>query len=201
MDSVGVKTLLDKLPIKELEQELEEFVAPLVRLLPDRRLRRVVVFGVRGILARESPVITQLAQSVARDEAGVWAAAKRLYRLMYNQRVSSKLWFEGLYQVARATVQAQEPEYLVVALDPVNLEKPYTKKLEGVSTVHKSTPPHKEGKARLAVGYPASTATIVNTLVPATTYADWFSYTKDFISEHWQLQQAITNTCKLLGER
>ncbi len=75
----------------------------------------------------------------------------------------------------------EQPPYLVVAVDPVNFEKPYTHHLEGVSTVHKSTPPDRYGKARLARGYPAITATIVNTRVPATTYANWFSYTLDFL--------------------
>jgi hypothetical protein len=36
---------------------------------------------------------------------------------------------------------AHGPSHLVVALDPVNFEKPYTEDLEGVSTVMKSTPP------------------------------------------------------------
>jgi len=55
----------------------------------------------------------------------------------------------------------------VVALDPVNFEKPYTKKLEGVSTVRKSTPPDLKGEARLAHGYPAMTATVLKNLILA----------------------------------
>jgi hypothetical protein len=51
-----------------------------------------------------------------------------------------------------------------VALAPVNFEKPYTQKLEGVSTtVYKKTPPNLQGEARLAQGYPAITAAVVNT--------------------------------------
>ena len=50
-----------------------------------------------------------------------------------------------------------------MALAPVNFEKPYTQKLEGVSTVYKKTPPNLQGEARLAQGYPAITATVVNT--------------------------------------
>lgn len=73
----------------------------------------------------------------------------------------------------------------MVALDPLNFEKPCTTELEGVSTVHKSTPPTLNGQARLVRGSPAITATVVNTPVPATTYAHWFSYTADdFISEN-----------------
>jgi hypothetical protein len=79
--------------------------------------------------------------------------------------------------------------------------KPYTQKLEGVSTVYKSTPPDREGEARLACGYPAITATVVNTRVPATTYANWFSYTTEFISENREIYRAIRSTCQVFPER
>ena len=90
---------------------------------------------------------------------------------------------------------AQEaPETLVVAIDPVNFEKPYTHKLEGVSTVMKSTPPALNGEKRLTRGYPAITATIVNLAVPAISYANWFSYTLDFVSQNWEIERAIRIT-------
>jgi len=37
--------------------------------------------------------------------------------------------------IARQSIEKNEVDYLVVAVDPVNFEKPYTEKLEGVSTV------------------------------------------------------------------
>ena len=89
----------------------------------------------------------------------------------------------------------------MVALDPVNFEKPYTTELEGVSTVHKSTPPPLKGRARLTRGYPAITATVVNTKGPAVTYAHWFSYTTaDFVSENREIEQAIASTNQLLPD-
>ena len=65
---------------------------------------------------------------------------------------------------------------LVVALDPVNYEKPYTKKLEAVCTVMKQTPPGPGGEKRLTPGYPAVTAAVVNLPSPVICYAHWFSY-------------------------
>ena len=82
-----------------------------------------------------------MAQSVSRQEADPWAQAKRVYRLLNNKRFNHTQLLEGLYRVAQHNVQREKPPYLVVAVDPVNFEKPYTKKLEGVSIVHKSTPP------------------------------------------------------------
>jgi hypothetical protein len=64
-----------------------------------------------------------------------------------------------------------------------------------VSTVHKSTPPDLNGEARLARGYPAMTATVVNTRVPAISYASWFSYkTADFLSQNREIQRSIRMT-------
>jgi hypothetical protein len=106
--------------------------------------------------------------------------------------------YQGLYQVGQKVVERESPEYLVVAVDPVNFEKPYTKALEGVSVVHKATPPDLTGHARLAHGYPAITATIVNTQVPVTSYANWFSYqTADFISQNKEVEQAFETSAHL----
>jgi len=194
MESVLIRHVLDKLPVPELEHSLTTFLMPLVQLLPDRRLQRVVPLAVRGILAGETPVITAMAQSVARTDARPWATAKRIYRWLDNPRVAPHRLTKGLYHLARATVAREQPPYLVVAVDPVNFEKPYTRKLQGVSTVRKSTPPPLKGKARLTRGYPAITATVVNTRVPATTYAKWFSYRVGFRSENWEIQRALRMT-------
>ncbi len=109
-----------------------------------------------------------------------------------------------MYCIAQQTV-ARYPRvpYLVVALDGVNFEEPYTETLEGVSTVQKSTPPGPHGEKRLTSGYPALTATIVNLPEPAITYANWFSYiTADFASESHETYQAIRTTRALLpGQR
>src|ERR687885_2340422 len=170
MESVLIRDVLDNLPVPELEQSLTTFLAPMTALLPDRRLQRVVRLAVRGILAGETPVVTAMAQSVARTEADPWPAAKRIYRLLDNPHVPPHVPTKGLYHLARATVAQEQPAYLVVAVDPGNFDKPYTHVLEGVSIVRKSTPPPLNGKARLTRGYPAIIATVVNTQVPATTY-------------------------------
>jgi hypothetical protein len=99
---------------------------------------------------------------------------------------------KGLYGIAQRSVAEHAPSHLVVALDPVNFEKPYTKSLEGVSTVMKSTPPGPGSEKRLTPGYPAMTAAVVNLPEPVITYANWFSYrTADFVSENREIYRAI----------
>ena len=195
MWNIPLTEIFAKMPVEELDRTLNDFLSPIVELLPEERLRRVVPLAVHGILAQETPVIAAMAQSVSRQKTDCWAAAKRIYRFMWNERFNHHQLYKGIYQIARRTVAQEHPDYLVVALDPVNFEKPYTKKLEGVSTVHKSTPPNLEGEARLAHGYPAMTATVVNTAVPAISYANWFSYrTYDFISQNREIQRSIRTT-------
>jgi hypothetical protein len=200
MIDIVVKEVLDKLPVTELENSLETFLKPMMNKLPDKRLQRVMSLAVRGIIGSETPVVTHMAQSVAHTESGVWATAKRVYRFLGNGRFNHQELADGLYAISRASIEAEVPSYAVVALDPVNFEKPYTHELEGVSTVYKSTPPQLNGQARLTSGYPAMTATVVNTRVPAVTYANWFSYTTDFISENIEIKQAITTTRTLLPD-
>jgi len=195
MENIPLSDILAKMPIAELEQSLNDFLKPIMEILPEERLRKVVPEAVRGILAQETPVIAAMAQSTPRQERSCWAEAKRIYRFVWNERFNHHQLFKGVYRVAQRTVEAEDPEYLVIALDPVNFEKPYTKKLEGVSTVHKSTPPDLKGEARLAHGYPATTATVVNTIVPALSYLNWFSYkTSDFLSENREIQRSIRTT-------
>jgi hypothetical protein len=139
-----------------------------------------------------------MAQTVARTENGVWPAAKQFYRLLGNERLSHHDFAAGLYEMSRASVDQEQPAYAVVALDPVDFEKPYTRQLEGVSTVYKSTPPDRQGQARLTSGYPAITASVVNTKIPAVTYANWFSYTLDFVSENREIMAAIQQSRSVL---
>jgi hypothetical protein len=195
MLNISLTKILAKMPVQELDQTLKDFLAPLTELLPEERLRRVVPEAVRGILAQETPVIAAMAQSTPRQEGSCWAGAKRIYRFIWNRRFTHHQLFKGLYRMAQRTVAEENPDSLVVALDPVNFEKPYTKELEGVSTVHKSTPPDLKGEARLAHGYPAITATVVNTTVAAISYLNWFSYkTAEFISENREIQRSIRTT-------
>jgi hypothetical protein len=171
------------------------FLQPVTARMPEKRLRKTLELAVRGIVGGQSPVVTNIARGVARDEQSVWPIAKRLYGLIWNDRISHRDLLKGLYDIARRTVAQYTPTHLVVAVDPVNFEKPYTHELEGVSTVMKSTPPALDGDKRLTRGYPAITAAIVNLPQPALTYANWFSYTtEEFVSENREIERAIRTT-------
>lgn len=201
MSTIAQKELLAKIPVAQLEAEIEKFVEPVTKRLPEKRLKKVISLAVRGISGAQSPVITQMARALERTKDGLWALSKRFYGLLSNKRVSSRLLLKGLYAIAQRQVSQEQAETLVVAIDPVNFEKPYTEKLEGISTVQKSTPPALDGEKRLTKGYPAITATIVNLAVPAITYANWFSYTLNFVSQNWEIERAIRITHTLFPQQ
>jgi hypothetical protein len=135
-----------------------------------------------------------MAGCLERMKAGVWAMSKRFSGLLSNERLNHRTWLKGLYALAQQQVAEQAPDTLVVAIDPGNFEKPYTEKLEGVSTVLKSTPPALDGEKRLTKGYSAIMAAIVNLAVPAISYANWFSYTLDVVSQNREIERAIRIT-------
>jgi hypothetical protein len=202
MNSISQDEVIDKLPVAELQADLGRFLQPVLKRLPEKRLRAVGQLAVQGILGSQSPLLTHMARDVVHEEETIWPTAKRFYRFVWNKRFSHRDLLKGLYGLAQCAVAEQEPPYLVVALDPVNFEKPYTEKLEGVSTVMKSTPPPPKGqKKRLTPGYPAITATVVNLPEPVLTYANWFSYvTADFVSENREIYRAIRITRALFPE-
>ena len=192
MPSIPPCDFLAKLPADELNRSLDEFLQPMNDLLPDRRLRAVAALMTQGIVASQSPIITRIARGHAHVDQTIWPTCKRGYRFLANPRFSHRTLLKGLYRIAQRTVALQRPDYLVVAIDPVNFEKPYACELEGVSRVMKETPPCLGHPKRITRGYPAITATIVNLAQPATTYARWFSYqTQDFISLNREIERAF----------
>jgi len=196
--TLTLETILAKLPIGELKETIAAHILPLVRLLPDKRLGAVVECILLGILGSQTPVVTEIAGKNTKETGETWPIAKRIYRFLCNRRVKTESIYAGLYAIGQPMVERDQPAYLVVAVDPVNFEKPYAEAIEGVSVVHKATPPGLDGKARLAHGYPAITATVVNTKVPVTAYANWFSYqTADFISQNKEIEQAFETTHRL----
>jgi hypothetical protein len=202
MASILQKGTIDKLPVVELSAALDLFLEPVLMHLPEKRLREVGKLAVQGVLGGQSPLVTQMARGVVREDETVWPMAKRLYRFIWNPRFTHRALLKGLYGIAQRSVAEHAPSPLVVALDPVNFEKPYTELLEGVSTVMKSTPPPPKGQEkRLTSGYPAMTATVVNLPEPVITYANWFSYrTADFVSENREIYRAIRITRALFPE-
>jgi len=129
------------LPVEELLAAATTFAKPLLERLPDERLRLVGVLMILGIVAGQSPLITQMARGVRDGSRYITALARRFYRFVWNRRFSQQTLQGGLYAIGQAVVASYEVAELVVAIDPVNFEKPYTYELEGVSTVYKSTPP------------------------------------------------------------
>jgi hypothetical protein len=192
MPSISHRDFLAKLPADELKRSLDEFLQPVNDLLPDRRLRAVTALMTQGIVASQSPIITQVARGYAHLEETIWPTTKRGYRFLANSRFTHRTLLKGLYRIAQRTVATQQPDYLVIAVDPVNFEKPYTRTLEGVSRVVKDTPPCLGHPKRITRGFPVITATIVNLTQPATTYARWFSYqSTDFDSQNHELKRAF----------
>jgi hypothetical protein len=200
MSSIALNEVMSMLPSAELEAAVKGFVEPIARRLPDERFRRNVGQAVVGILGSRSPVVCAMAQGSVEGSASLeghgapspWAQAKRYYRLLDSDRFDHRAFYSGLYEIGQQILAEEGPDQVVIAIDPVNFEKPYAKKLDGVSVVRKSTPPDLTGEARLTSGYPAITATIVNTRVPVIAYADWFSYkTEDFYGEKHQILRAL----------
>jgi hypothetical protein len=191
MPTIAQTHLLDKLPVEDLNTSLDTFLEPVADLLPDRRHGAVLDLLVRGIVASQSPLITQIARGASHLDDTIWPTCQRGYRFLGNKRFSYRTLRKGLYRRAQQVVATDPASYVVIAVDPVNFEKPYTQALEGVSTVYKATPPDLKGEKRLTHGYPAITAVAVNLRQPVVSYAQWFSYETEFLSQNWEVYRAF----------
>ncbi len=105
MLKIPLSKFLSKLLVEEMEQTLDAFVNPLSDLLPEKRLRRVVPLAIQGILTNKTPMVAAMVQSVSRQEAEYWAAAKCIYRFLENERFNHHHLFKGSYRVAQRTVK------------------------------------------------------------------------------------------------
>lgn len=190
------------MPYDQLVQALHRFVEPLLVQLPDKRHRKVAVLAIRGILASHSPRVTHMAKSLVREQRCQRPMVRRLYRFLWNNRFDHQALLASLYEITRGIVARYPCDYLLVAIDPVNFEKPYTERLEAVCKVMKSTPPGENRQKRLTRGYPAITATIVNLPEPGITYANWFSYRgEEFESQNHEIREALRTTRCLFPDR
>ena len=194
MPTIAHPSQLDKLPAEELNSSLHTFLEPVAALLPDVRHAAVLDLLVRGIVASQSPLVTQIARGASHLDDTIWPTCQRGYRFLGNPRLSYRTLRKGLYRRAQQVAAADPAEDVVIAVDPVNFEKPYTQALEGVSTVYKATPPDLKGEKRLAHGYPAITATAVDLQQPVISYAQWFSHETEFRSQNWEVYRAFRMT-------
>jgi len=176
-----------------LDQEIDVFLAPYQAALPDARLRQTLRFLLPGMLAARSPHLSKAAAHAPHWKGSTWALTKQFYTLLHSTQFTHHNWLHVLYAQAVAQVNQLAPGHrLLVAVDPLNLEKAYARKIEGISKVLKKTPPGlplhskptRKNEGRLTWGYPCIAAVALNTAQPALLYHRLFSYvTADFDSQ------------------
>ena len=191
---------------KEISQgmldDVDEYLEPYASVMPDARFGSSLRQLVPGLLAGQSPHLTKAAAHTPDQRTTAWARAKRFYRLVNTPSFTYRVWLKPLYADARAIAQA-EAGRVVVALDPVNLENPYARNVEGISRVRKSTRPGSltDRPARITHGYPAILAQVVNRPQLTIPYVRLFSYqTDDFISENLELMRAMRTIRTVLSD-
>ena len=139
----GIDEVLDSFKHAALPvlNDLKEYLSPFAMVVPDRRYGQSLLQFVPGMLAAGSPQVSAAAAHAPEREASSWSRAKCIYRLLDTPTFSYRTWQKQLYADARQEAQAAGVKCVLVALDPVNFEEPYGRKLEHLSRVWKSTPP------------------------------------------------------------
>src|SRR5512136_499681 len=82
MPSIGEVLDLFKQATLPMLNDLKEFLSPFAAVLPDRRYGQSVLQFVPGMLAAQSPQVSQAAAHAPEREASSWSLAKCIYRLL-----------------------------------------------------------------------------------------------------------------------
>ena len=186
-----------------LKAALDKFIAPFASILPDARYRKTLHQFVPAILAARSPQPARAAAYAPDPPANTWALAKRFFSLLHTPSFSHQDWLGVFYTDARQVVETMDAPYVLVALDTVNFEKPYARKMEGISKIRKATPPGSLPRQapRITWGYPAIFGFILNAPQPAIVYHHLFSYTSpDFISQPMEWMKAFQTIRQVLSD-
>lgn len=70
---IALRAILAKFPIEQIQSTVYEHVLPLICLLPDKRLKEIAVRIILGILGGQTPVITEIARQISKDEGETWS--------------------------------------------------------------------------------------------------------------------------------
>jgi hypothetical protein len=163
--------------------------------LPDARLRSVLDCALAGIVTHCSPLIARMASISTTESNEPEAAAKQFYRFFANDRVTPRALWQGIHDHTRCLVAAAKLRLICVVIDSVNLEKPYARKMPGLSTIRKHTAANRRHDQELTRGFPALACVALVTGLPALTFARLFSYTTlAFVSVKREVLRAILTT-------
>ena len=59
--NIALESILAKLPILEIQATLQSHTEPLMEMLPDKRMKKVLKNMVLGILGGQTPIVTRMA--------------------------------------------------------------------------------------------------------------------------------------------
>jgi hypothetical protein len=208
MESVAQSTILFKVPS---EEQLEAMVGRFQAVLGDVRLVAVVRLMLQGIIAARSPVASRMAGSVPHTVRKVFYVAKRVYRFCQNPRLGqADLLVPACTDTAERASELACRGYILVALDPVNLEKPYARAMEALQKVPRKASARgisrtedlqgQKKRKELIWGYPLMVALALGRRTIGLTYAHLFSSrAADFVSQNVEVAHAVVRTLALLA--
>ena len=119
----------------EAEEKLNEFLSPYEDLFDDKRLDKRFKGTVQGIIGAESPKVMKIAAFFPDRQENASSTAKGIYRFLGNDELSEQELLRPLYEETKEDFRNEKNIIGVIDLSP--WEKPYARKMEGLSKVEK----------------------------------------------------------------
>jgi hypothetical protein len=85
MMNIALESILARLPIMKILDSIQSHTDALMKILPDKRMKKVLENMLLGILGGQTPLITGMARRNGKSKGETWAVAKSMYRLLGNK--------------------------------------------------------------------------------------------------------------------
>ena len=173
--------------MEKLKSFLEDFKG-----FKDKRLKRRFSEAVQGIAtARTCRVLTIATNTTGRRKNALYTA-KGIYRFLSNERVKVEDILSPYYERLKREL-ANEKE-VVVALDFSPIEKPYARKMEGLSRIQKKD---KKGQTN---GYMMLSALALCNKKGGVAYASIYS-PRNMVSQNLEVRKAMKHVHELFSDK
>ena len=172
---------------------MNEFLSP-YEVLFDKRLGKRFRDTIQGIIGAESLRVMKIATFSPNRQENASSTAKAIYRFLWNDDFSAQELLKPLYKKTKEDFRNEKKVIGVIDLSP--WEKPYARKMEGLSKVKK------KDKSGTVNGYMAVSVLFISKNKKGLGYFHLFSYEKfsyeESMSQNKQIERAIEEARKLL---
>lgn len=84
--NIALESILAKFSIMKIQSAIQSHTETLMKMLPDKRTKKVLESMLLGILYGQTPLVTGMARQNGKSGGETWAVAKSMYWLLVGKQ-------------------------------------------------------------------------------------------------------------------